>query len=159
MGNFAFFWFLRVNRPMLLNGFRSWLEQHTLPELKNMVDNNIVPPFQSDWVHNCVQFKSGISDITMKMWLEFITESSPELGAYITGKGEAGDQYLDILRQRFLYLLDHPDEADEQAAPASSSDPVVSLHCDKCDKSWPVRQNKVSEVIECPFCHARADAQ
>lgn len=158
MANLAFIMFLRLNRPMLLNGFREWLGKHTMEELKNMVDNNIVPPFQADWVRNCVQFKSGIADITMAMWFEFIYESSPDLGDYINSKGVDGGRYLAMLRQRFLYLLDHPEEAETTELPAQPADPVVNLRCDKCNKSWPVRQSKVSEVKECPFCHAGANA-
>jgi hypothetical protein len=158
MGNFAFFMFLRLNRPMLLDGFREWLGAHSMTDLKTMVDSNQVPPFQSDWVYNCIQFKAGIADITMAMWFEFIAEANPELGDYINSKGVDGGRYLAMLRERFLYLLEHPEEAKAVELPAAPADPIVNLHCDKCGKSWPVRKSKVEDVAECPFCHAGAKA-
>jgi hypothetical protein len=155
VANAAFFIFLRLQRGNLIKGFRGWLGQNSLEELKVMIKQGKYPAVKSDWVAACVEFKDGIESIPFEMFFEFIAEANPELADYINSLGREGGKYLGGLRACFLDLLEHPEKVPMDT-PDTEVPTMITVSCDHCNNKWTVKENEVDNVKECPFCHTGA---
>jgi hypothetical protein len=156
MSEAFFFMFLRNKRKDFVNGFREWLGQNSLVELKAMIRNGEFPALKEDWVINCLPYKEGIKRIPFPMFFEFIAEASPELADHINSLGYEGGVYLGKLRNHFIECLEHPESMQAIArAPAADLDAeTVIATCDKCGKSIPIKKSDLEQNQVCPFCNA-----
>lgn len=150
----AFFIFIRMNHGKIVQGFRNWLLQTSMPELKAMIQRGEVPALQPDWILKAAEYKDGIASISPKQWFELIAEASPELATYLNSLGYAGGQYLGKLRAHFLECMEHPESIQITAMPGGVV--MVTVHCDKCDHRWQVPENAAAAVDKCPKCGAGA---
>ena len=153
VANAAFYIMLRMNRGKMIKGFRDYLCERPLDEMKEMIKKGEIPPFQADWIATAAEFKDGIKSIKFQMVWEFVAEASPELAEYINSLGHDGGMYLAKMWSTFLDYLDHPEKIPLTAKNTTS---MIKLTCDQCHKSWPVPEDQADKVDKCPFCGAPA---
>ncbi|MDD4967307.1 MAG: hypothetical protein PHD44_10190 [Halothiobacillus sp.] len=156
MSEAFFFMFLRNKRKDFVKGFREWLGQNSLEELKSMIQNGEFPALKEEWVNNCIPYKGGIKAIPFPMFFEFIAEASPELADHINSLGYEGGVYLGELRNYFIECLDHPENMRvTTGTPAAEPDAAtVIATCDKCGKTVPIKKSDLDQSQVCPFCNA-----
>ena len=152
---FAFFAYLRINRENIIEGFRKWVEDYGLENMKETIKKGEFPPVAPDLFAQASGYMEYIEDISVDYLAELIAEALPEIAKYLISLGPDGGVYLVKLRMHFLELCRHPEKAPAVAAVSNAMD-VVKVTCDKCQKSFPVKKNEVSKLEKCPFCGASA---
>jgi hypothetical protein len=151
----AFFFYLRINREKIIEGFRKWVEEYGLENMKATIRKGEFPAVAPDLFAKATDYMEYVDSISVEYLAELIVEAVPEIAEYLISLGPEGGVYLAKLRLHFLELCRHPEEAPVATITPNDSEFNI-IYCDKCEKSFPVKKNELDKLSECPFCHAPA---
>lgn len=156
---FAFELGVEVFHDEIIKGFRKFLAGYTPDDIPRMVENSEFPYVDPQDFEEVRGLEKYIVKIDTGRLSEAIVEARPDLAEALVLQGEKAGIYLHKLREHFLAILLHPEKALEhtQTVIEAPKRKMKLLTCDTCHQSWPVPEDEVHLVTECPFCHTGRD--
>ncbi len=154
----GFFFYLRLHREEIVNGFRKWIEDYGMERMKETINRGEFPDVAPDLFTQASDYLEYLEGISVEYLAELIAEAVPEIAEHLIYMGPEGGVYLAKLRLHFLELCRHPDQAPVVDTPLPSGEnDVASIICDKCNKAFAIKKSEFSKLEKCPICGAAAN--
>ena len=151
---FLFEFVLEEAHDSIIQGFKKYLSSIRVEDVPSMVSKGQFPSLEHldlSFVGDNVEYIEAISVLRL---MEFIAEARPDLAKAIQ-KAETGAEYMVKLHRQIINKLKHSIEGKE----FKPEEDTVLVHCDKCDKKWPVKRDEAGAIKKCPFCGAGGDEE
>ncbi len=154
----AFYFYLRMQRDNIIMGFRKWVEDYGLEQMKETITKGEFPDIAPDLFSQAGEYIEYLETISDEYLVELLSEAAPDILQHIVSMGPSGGVYLIKLRLHFLDLCRHPDKAPVVDTPLPSGDgEVVMIDCDQCKKKFPLKKADFPKLKSCPLCGAPAN--
>lgn len=148
-GEFAFYTAVEFERPNIIKGLQKWMGAYKIQDFQKMLIEGQMPAIDPNLSSVVAPYAKYLVKFTAIDLMEAIGEASPAVFQLIQDNGETGAAYLIKLRKHLIDSCTRP-------AQAAAGPEMVKCTCETCQKTWLVEKSKVSEVVECPFCHEPA---
>ncbi len=146
---FIFEWALEMNRDEIVAGFKKWMDLTPEAEWHRMIDGGVFPKLPGEYFQQASQYIEYIEKFSLQDLIEFLAEARPDLVMYINNC-PTGGEYIVALREHMLNCI-----RESGQAPAME---IVTVTCDKCNKSFPAKKSEVEQIKKCPLCGAPSNA-
>lgn len=139
-------------KPKIIEGLRDWLKAYSKDELKAMIIRGELPQIPPDVFAEAHGWADYIVKIPIEeVFMELLVPARPEVVQIIQETGQAGSDYIAKL---YYYLIDCvKDPEGAQVAASGPKAKIVDVTCSECKKSFPIAEDKVKTLTECPLCH------
>jgi rubrerythrin len=156
---FAFELFIEVFYDDIIKGFREFLDSYTKEDIRKMVKNLEFPYIDPQGFEAVRGYEQYLEKISPERLAEAMVRARRDLADVLFEDEEAGGIYILKLREHYLDILKHPEKAHAQQINLPQGPPrkMKLLTCLTCNQSWPVAEEDVPNVKECPFCGTPVD--
>jgi len=151
---FAFEVAMELSHPLIIDGFRKWLEQYSLDQYRDMIRKGTYPAIKPEHFEAAKDYADYIQGITVDRLIDFLAEARPDIVEVIVSMGDQGGNWLINLREHFLDCLVHPEKAGTGSPAPMPQKKMKTVTCDKCGKSFPMEEEAVAKLEKCPLCGA-----
>lgn len=153
---FGFWMGVEVSRPLIIRELRTWLERYSDSDLRKMMQENKLPSVPPKLFAEATSYAKYVDKIEIVELLEeYLGPARPSIIHIMNEMGEKGTTYMLDLHKYLIECVKSPEKARIGLSPKSEAEMVV-ITCNKCNQSFPVHRDKVTEIEKCPLCGASA---
>lgn len=138
--------YLEFYHDQVIDTLKSILAPLSPDSLKQFVAEGTAPPIPDAGIEALKGYEDYLEKLKPGEVFQWLAEARPDLAETLVELGDAGAEYVIKLQHFIIDSIKNP-----EAAPKPESQ-MVELHCDFCDKSWPMPKNLAEGVTVCPFC-------